>query len=232
MTAKLQVLRSRPEGRTPEREALAAAIQKQRNAECALTAARDRLASTRNAVDEAKTALANASAAVATAKQRLAANIAKGSRTAIDVKTARASETDAADQLEAAEAALAANENDLSTAEHALRQGKDSVSRAVDAVIGTSPIEALFEATQAAQADLIDRRLELRFLLHSDLIADPNLKQRVSSFLFLNDGVLPGTYRSIEAEDWDKYASQRRNAWQTAREALRTNAEAPIPEQS
>jgi hypothetical protein len=62
-------------------------------------------------------------------------------------------------------------------------------------------------------------------LLHSDFVAEPE-QQAVKSFLH-NNKDLPGTYGDVEYQDWNRHPAT--DAWKRSREALRQDADAPLP---
>src|SRR5208283_4783169 len=82
------------------------------------------------------------------------------------IRTARAAQTDAQDQLEAAREALASCEENLVSRERDLRWAQPALDKAVDAVIADEAGSRILKETQELQDALIGKRLELRALLN------------------------------------------------------------------
>ncbi len=221
--------RSQP-ARSLERTALADAIQKHGEAEGAVAAARARLATANEATAQAETTLASCTAAVATARDQRAAEIAGGSRTATDIKAARTAETDAADHLAAARAAIAATEKAVSQAE---RNARDT-ERALDAAIRTVlkaeiPAQKLLDAAEDAQQALVELRLLLRHLDGEQLLCG-DLRADIRVFLDHNlEDALPGSRWHASWEKWDTHRCPMRQGWESAAEALRSDPDAELP---
>lgn len=116
----------------------------------------------------------------------------------------------------------------------AISQRKDAVERAENiveaaakAVIVSSADDAvreLMDGIDHLHAELVSRRLALRFLLTKQLISDDDATS-VQGYLRLN--LLPGGWGSIDYGDWEKHPTQL--AWQQAMENLRRDPTTALP---
>jgi hypothetical protein len=82
----------------------------------------------------------------------------------------------------------------------------------------------LLHKAEEQQKALVDSRVVLRHLLHGDGIGEP-LAKAVSAFL--HEYHLPATYNCPVRESYDAYPAADR--WRAIREALRVDADTPLP---
>ena len=108
-----------------------------------------------------------------------------------------------------------------------LKRQLDDAAGAVLAAETADKIAALLEEAKKTQADLVSRRCVLRFLHKNNVVADAEVKQEVRNFLRHNDDCLPGTFDSTEFERYDAHRASQ--VWAAAREALSSDADAPLP---
>jgi hypothetical protein len=222
---------------SPPRAALRQAIaERARHAE-KREAAR---ASAKRAADMAATAEAALSLAteqVERAKQEQARSMADAARTGVtfttdaSVREARSRQQQCQDDLDAANAALAAIEASM-LHDHCERLGREC-AEAADRVMLAEAAHLLAEA-EALQQRLISRRVVLRYFMR-DLGGDDlagrefgkgdELLRRVRSFL--RDIELPSTFGVVERIDWNRHPAAA--PWRFAREELLRNADAPLP---
>jgi hypothetical protein len=212
--------------RTPERESLAEAIALHDAAVdrlAAVQAARER---TEQARIDAKDAIAKATAGVEQAKLDAASALVGGAPAAITVKGARAALQDAEDALEAsieAGSVLVASEKEAADELGYARTALDDRLRAV--VSAEANVAQLFAEAKVAQADLIAKRVRLRFLFNNGYVAEHELTA-VRTFL-LFETTLPAGKGQIEHGDFDRHPAAA--TWKEAIAALRENADAPLP---
>jgi hypothetical protein len=114
-------------------------------------------------------------------------------------------------------------------AKHSLRYAQARVERAVDEVLrdgcGGVITEEIVEGIEALQNALVERRVLLRFFERRNLIDDAALAQRVRSVL--NFWHFPMSAAQGEHGNFDLHP--RNQEWARAREALKSDASAPLP---
>lgn len=145
----------------------------------------------------------------------------------------RAAEMEAQDQLDAAEAALRVLEAAMANSEGEVERARMRVKAAADTLLWSQALP-LLEKAKALQAELIETRVVLRYLLH-------NLKPHEVSVRNPTDEVakdvrdylrsaseLPSTYGRVAFTDWDSHPASV--PWREARRALPEDAEAPLPQ--
>lgn len=225
--------------RSPERQQLADAIAEVTKAERDLHEAQATVERARKIVSDATDQVEKAEAETRKAQQGrargLAAAASQGTAPVQDraLRNARADEQDARDQLEAAQSALAEVEGGLTDAKAELERARQGVRAAADDVLRAAPIPALLAEAQKVQAELIERRLALRYLLGKELVRKP---QTEPVWDFLNENLMPGApairgigggFGSMENRAWDHHP--RVQAWANAREALLSDPDADLP---
>jgi hypothetical protein len=109
----------------------------------------------------------------------------------------------------------------------AVKRTKERLDQAVNAVLGADYLRLLAEA-DAMQAELIARRVALRYLYHDVLPGGPRSPEReaVASFLMHRDRDLPGIEPGW-GTNWSKHPANL--TWEAARGALMVDANAPLP---
>jgi hypothetical protein len=103
------------------------------------------------------------------------------------------------------------------------------VVAAVAAVVRSAAavhISKLLEETRTVQAELIGRRVLLRFLHRSGFIDGPP-QDDIKNFLVHNNDCLPGTIGSVEFSDWARRPALE--LWRAAAAALHGDADATLP---
>jgi hypothetical protein len=213
-------------GGSPEREQLAAAIARHAEATdrlAAVQAARER---TEQARIDAKGAIVKATAAVEQAKLDAASALVGGAPAAITVKGARAVLQDAEDALEAsieAGSTLVGHEKEAAAE---VEYASTAIDKAVAAVVQTeaNAAELLAEA-RSLQTDLINKRVQLRYLFNNDLIAERETAVVRTFLLFEN--TLPTGRGQVEHGNFDSHPAA--NIWKAALQELRENADATLP---
>jgi hypothetical protein len=223
-------LRIATAARSPEREQLAAMIERHVVAVRQLAANEAAQESTETAISDARVAVEKAAEAIEAAKANAATHltaVAMGTAGAapLSVSTCRAKAQDAEDALEATLAARAALDEQHKAAESELQYARAALDGRIRDVCRSEVAAArLLKQAEVLQADLVARRLVLKYLLHSDLVAEPEM-QAVTSFLRSNS--LPGTYGTVEFTSWDAHpAPEPFRAWC---QALTLDADSPVP---
>lgn len=118
----------------------------------------------------------------------------------------------------ACEAAVAAKES-------AAAKAQKAVDAAVANVIRNNGAAArIMDGLEAMQAELVRRRVVLRFMIIHGLIDDAHAARAKA---ILSDTVLPGGVGSVEYRDWSRHSAHV--AWQAALDALARDANAPLP---
>jgi hypothetical protein len=233
MTARsLKVVARHKPARSEAREALASAIADLAAAERKAHQARDAKTRAGALVTQAEAKINAAKAGIEKAKDHEAANLTKaasaGTKPRADgsiIRSARQRVTDAEDGLEAARAASIQCDEALTNAEQELKAEQEFVAALAGDVITAEAASRVLREAQKLQEALVNKRVELRTLLHARLIVDPDEK-KAADYLLMFRG-FPGTYFCAESVDWNKHALAVQ--WQQAREALMTNADAPLP---
>jgi 3-dehydroquinate synthetase len=221
-----------PPGRTPEREQLAEAIERHVEAQRQLAANESAQAATQEAIYAARHAVEQTAAAIEEAKKNAATHltaVAMGTAGAapLSLKQTRLAAQDAEDALEAAKSANAALEEQHKAAERELQYASLDLDKCVRDVIRLetgAAVSELLKQAETAQADLINRRVVLRHLLHADQVAEAD-KQAVASFL--RNNALPGTFGDVEYTDWGRHPACE--PWRHSALALRKDADAALP---
>lgn len=217
--------------RTPERERLAAAVDRHQTAIELLARIRSAHAHAEESLFAALTALAAAEAALAEAQANEADHlVAKAlgetdaaspvALAAADVERAKADRDVIRNTIAALEARQTATASEIEKARYAL---DDAVKATLQAET-TSFVTDLLRKAEEMQRELINERVVLKHLLHSDGIAEP-LAQEVKSFLHKYH--LPATYGCVLHENYDAHPAA--DQWRATREALRVDADAPLP---
>ncbi len=110
-------------------------------------------------------------------------------------------------------------------AESALATAQNRVANAAAALIRNSgAAERLMEGLEAMQAEVIRRRVALRFLVFKDLVAEAHIARTQA---ILSNTALPGGLGSVERIDWNSHAEHV--AWKEALEALTRDPDALLP---
>jgi hypothetical protein len=134
---------------------------------------------------------------------------------------------EAEDGLRRARGARAALAEELPAVEREIAFSKSDLDAAVRAVLQAEIAGAaatLLREAQAVQADLVARRVVLRFL-HG--FFDARDDSALKTFLRNNNNVLPGCVGAVEHANFNDHEASA--AWRAAAEALLTNADAPLP---
>jgi chromosome segregation ATPase len=204
--------------RSPEREALAAAIERHNNAVRNLDV-------TKRALDEARgrslaEAVTKARADVETAKVNAAAHmtetlLGKAADAPVSIKEARRALQEVEDELEALHAIQATLEKRLQDCREEKDWAKQLLDRALrDVIKAEPPVRQLLTKFKAVQADLEQRRFDLFWLWRNDMIPDEfkdwNMEERT---------VEPGP------DD----LSVGTAPWKAALDELASNSDAPLP---
>ena len=212
--------------RTPERESLAEAIARHAEATnrlAAVQAARER---TEQARRDAKEAIAKATAGVEQAKIDAAAQLVGSAPGALSVKAARAALTDCEDALEAAIEAGGILVTTEKEAADEVEWAQTALKKCVGAVVKSEAnVGQLLKEAEAAQAELINKRIVLRHLFNNDLVAEQEQPAVRTFMLFQN--TLPVGRGQLEHGNFDKHPAA--DPYKRAIEALRTDADAPLP---
>jgi hypothetical protein len=224
-------LATEPPERTPARAELAAAQKRHADAVRQLAANKTAQELTEQTRRDARDAIETATAAVEQAKvnagQHLTA-VAMGNAgpAPTSVKAARAALADVEDALEAAQAAGVALVEQEKDAEHELEYARTALDdRLRDVVRSEAPVGKLLAEAKVAQADLIAKRVRLRFLFNADLVAEDVVAEMRKFLLFEN--TLPVGRGQLEHGNFDKHPAA--DSYKRAIEALRTDADAPLP---
>lgn len=210
MTARnLKVVVRHKPARSQEREALAAAIADLTAAERKAHQARDAKERAEALVTQAEAKLDAAKAGIEKAKTHDAAALAKAASTGTKpradgtLRSARQCVTDAEDGLEAARAALIQCDEALTNVEQELKSEQEFVAALADDVITAEATSRVLREARRLQEALVNKRVELRTLLHAKLIVDEDEK-KAADYLLMFRG-FPGTYFCTESVDWDKH---------------------------
>jgi hypothetical protein len=203
--------------RTPERVELASAIARRNDANRELGDIEAALLRARNTVDAATIAVAEKTKALETAKGANADYLARaalgrsGDVPPPSVQDARLALQDAQDQLDAARSTVALFENNRQVTVDEVSYAERDVDRAVEAVVKASTeIRALVGRLKTAYAELVDVRNALQVM-----------RERLPDDLKIIGSVdIP----RINLDDLKLAAT-----WKAAIEALRTDADAPLP---
>lgn len=229
--------------RSPERESLAAAIAEAAEYRATADATRAGVARARAMIADATARLDAANADAAKAREAHAERAITAASTGApmvpdgSLRDARQRAGDATDDLEAAQAALAAVEASLEDEEYRERKSIERVGEAADLVLQAVPIEGMLEEAARVQREVIEKRTVLLMLTaqyrqwksdgsHQRLYAsnDELLVARISKFLGVGESLLPSTGNSpIYGE------SPAAQQWLQAREALLTDPDAVLP---
>jgi chromosome segregation ATPase len=217
-------------GRSPERETLAQAIEREREAV-------RRLAETKAAEERRFDAFRSASRAAEAAEKaveearssehaRVVAEFTGDAAAPVaglaDAERAAERARAEAARLRDARAALeAAHREALNEFEHA----QSAVRRAVEAVMRAEiDVGRLLGDARRAQADLIAQRIVIRWLERNGFVALP-MKEAVARFMIDID--LPAGFGVTEMKDWSRHEAA--GPFIAAREALLRDADAPLP---
>jgi|SRR5665213_1207040 len=225
-------LKSMPLPRSPEREALAEAIERHDAAVRMLAANESAQAATQEAIYAARHAVEQTAAAIEVAGENVATHltaVAMGTAgvAPLSVKQTRLTAQDAEDALETTKSANAALVEQHKAAERELQYASDDLDKCVRAVVRSetgAALSELLKQAETAQANLVNRRVVLRHLLHADQVAEPE-KQAVKSFL--GNTALPGTYGNVEYTDWERHSACE--PWLRCALTLRKDADSPLP---
>jgi hypothetical protein len=214
---------------SPARAELAPAIAEAAEAARREAAAHEAVERARPMVADAAGKLSRAGEAVAAARQAQAGKLVvaatAGSAAAPDrsAQQARVRELDAEDELDAARSALATVEEAVGEPEYQAKKASQRLQAAADAVLAAE-VSRLADEAKAIQADLIERRVVFRFLLH-ELRSAGGEMDAARDFMRHNTD-LPGTF--LTWTDWDRHPAT--TPWATARQHLTQRADAPLPE--
>ena len=229
--------------RSPEREALAAAIAEAADYKATADATRAGVARAKAMIEDASSRLSAATADASAAKEAHTARAIEAASTGAtltpdaSLREARVRADDARDDLEAAEAALAAVEASLGDDLYRERKSLERVGAAADMVIQAGPVEALLEEAERIHRDLTGRRNVL-ILLTTQLRAwqsdgshnraysstDTSLPARIDKFLGTSHALMPTTMCTPRYDE-----CEASSAWLKAREALLTDPDAALP---
>jgi hypothetical protein len=104
---------------------------------------------------------------------------------------------------------------------------KSLLDAAVKAVLRSetsASVTTMMSKAKVLQAELVDLRVRLRYLLHGDSV-DEAEAQEVKDFL--HEYMLPATYNCKERENYSEHPAA--DGWRAACEALKVDADAPLP---
>jgi hypothetical protein len=200
----------------------------------------------RDFVTQSEARLDEATKRVADARQERADDLSAAATSgtapasASTVRRARAAEVNAADELDAARAALAACENALQEAEDDLRRYEPGLVAEAEAVMRQEiPVAEILKEAERLQRDLENRRVALRYALSQGLIGDRALEEAVHEFLRSRDQLpaspglrgIPGErpYLGADVEFWAWDDHPIAIMLSELRIALTRDADAPIP---
>jgi hypothetical protein len=216
-------------GGSPEREQLAEAIERHNDARDVVR----RVGEAREQADEVvyrvKDAMRAAEAALAEAQAGedawLAAK-ALGEDAGISAADAEAAVTRAANDLAVARRTRDALDERAAREAAEVERARDAVAKCVTAVAKSeAPAARLLAEAKAVQADLIAKRVRLRFLFNSDFIAEQDAAAARTFLLFEN--TLPTGKGQVEHGNFDSHPAA--NIWKAALQELRENADAALP---
>lgn len=217
------------DARTPQREALAAAIERHAAAVEAVRRVEQGREQAAETVYRASDALKAAEAALAEAQAD------EGGRLA-----AKALGEDAGPIATDAEASVKQASNDLNIArrtrdaldERAQREAaevgraKEAVEKCIGEVVRSkTDVARLLGEARVAQANLVSRRIVLRHLFNNGLVAEQEQGELRNFLLFENN--LPVGRGQVEYGNFDSHPAA--DAWKAALQELRENADAPLP---
>ena len=167
-----------PPSRSPEREALAAAIERQGNAVRNADATRRALSETRSRLSTAADAVTTAKAAIEIAKANTVADLTamalgEAGKAPVTIKAARAELQAAEDDLEAQRAVQATLETRVAGCENELERSARQLTERIRDVVRSEPeIRNLMTKFVAVKKDLDQRRRDLQWLDNQFMIPD------------------------------------------------------------
>jgi chromosome segregation ATPase len=209
-----------PPPRSPEREALAAAIERRNNAVRGLDATQKALSDMQTRRTDARAAVDKAKADVETAKTETAAHLtATALGQVVDapltIKEARGGLQEAEDAFETVQSTIATLETNIKAWNEDLYWAKDKLEKAPKAVVHSEPaIRSLVAKFEAVKSELERRRFDLLWLSRKDLIPADLVNwgldrlQHIPLADALPDGTAP---------------------WKAALDELAVNSGAPLP---
>lgn len=228
---KVQALRSsEPPRRSPQREQLAAAIERhvaaQREVAAIIEAERNAWRATMDAERAVETAKANVEAVKSAAAEHIGeALLRQETPTPPATREARVALGEAEDLLAATEEARAALPQKRTTAEAGMRSARSALdARLKDVIRSELDVGKLLDAAEAAQAELLAQRIVLRHLWRSHLVAETD-SEAVARFLRRN--MLPGGAGAVEFEEWNDHPASE--PLRAALTALESDPDAPLP---
>jgi DNA repair ATPase RecN len=209
-----------PPPRTPEREALGAAIERRNNAVRSRDATAKALSDMQTRRVDAQATVDKAKAAVETAKTDAAAHLtATALGQAVDapmmIKAARAALLEAEDAFETIQSTIATLEANIKAWNEDLHWAKEKLARALKDVVKSEPeIRRLVEKFKALKREIEQRRLDLAWLWRQGVIPDDlrNYDAIRSVTMPLDDELSDGTA-----------------PWKAALDELAVNSGAPLP---
>ncbi len=212
------------------RDDLAAAIQAAADAEHTVEAARAAVARATDMVAQARERLDAAFAETARAKGEASARALTAATTGEalapdgSMRTARLREIDAQDDLDACRAALTSAEATLAGPEEAARRAQKRVAEAAQEVMAGAPLDRILAEASALQERLSGLRAVLWFLSRECLDRESTERERQKIATFL----------AAPAYAWEFNGRINEHPalepWRAARQALQTNADAPLPD--
>ena len=222
-------LAGEPPVRSPERETLAAAIERhnaaldtvrrvgqaREGADETVYRASDKLKETEKALKEAQAGEAAYLAAVAL-----------GENPGVSVSVAEAAVTRASNDLAVARRTRDALGQRAEDEAREVEKASEAIEKCIGAVVKAEvDVARLLEEAQVAQADLISKRVALRHLFNNDLVGEQE-QPAVRQFL-LFEYHLPTGRGQTERGNFDKHPAN--DVFKRAVEALREDADAELP---
>jgi inosine/xanthosine triphosphate pyrophosphatase family protein len=215
--------------RTPERAELAAAIERHAAAVEAVRRVGEAREQAAEVVYRASDALRAAEAALKEAQADedawLAAK-ALGEDAGISAADAEAAVTRAANDLAVARRTRDALDERVQRGAAEVERAREAVAKCVTAVAKSeAPAARLLAEARLLQNDLVARRIVLRHLFNSHLVADQEAAELRDFLLFQNH--LPAAIGQVEYGNFDSHPAA--DPWRQALQELRENANAPLP---
>ncbi len=229
--SKPEKLRIVPSARSPEREALAAAIQAHADVTKTADAARAKAERARGSLVAAQLRHGTADRHLAAAREVAIGDITVPDATGrtLDLRELRRAEADAREDVEVAREALARAEASLEDPERDERRAREALDAAADAVIAGERERAQAAVDEAhkalTRARIVAARIADAVLPFTDSPAERYFRNGHVSPVLTWPGAVSGSWNAIEAAKKSVLAP-----WNAASAALRADPDAPLPE--